>query len=72
MMGEAILGEKLSITPSKVVDKQREILANFHLPTQLKFKIEREEFVRALRQDKKKDRGKARLVFFERFGQPTG
>ena len=70
MMGEAILGEKLSITPSKVVDKQREILANFHLPTQLKFKIEREEFFAALRQDKKKERGKARLVFLKDFGQP--
>jgi len=70
MMGEAILGHKLGITSSKVVEKQREILANFHLPTQLQFKIDREEFFVALRQDKKKEKGKARLVFLKDFGQP--
>ena len=56
-MGEAILRE--ITTPSKVVDKQ-EILANFHLPTQLKFKIEREEFL-LLSVKTKEERGKARF-----------
>jgi len=70
MMGEAILGEKLGITPSKVVKKQREILIGLHLPTQLRDNIEREEFFAALRQDKKKEGGKPRLVFLEDFGQP--
>lgn len=70
MMGEAILGENLGITSSKVVEKQREVLANFHLPTQLQFQINREEFFSALHQDKKKEKGRIKLVFLRDFGQP--
>ncbi len=70
MMGEAILGENLGITSSKVVEKQREVLANFHLPTQLQFQINREEFFSALYQDKKKEKGRIKLVFLRDFGQP--
>jgi 3-dehydroquinate synthase len=72
MMGEAILGENLSITSSKVVEKQGKVLANFHLPTRLQFQINREEFFSALHQDKKKEKGRVKLVFLKDFGQPIG
>ena len=66
MMGEAILGEKLGITPSKVVEKQREILIGLHLPTQLRDNIEREEFL-LLSVKIKRKREENRDWFFRRF-----
>ncbi|MBC7216675.1 MAG: 3-dehydroquinate synthase [Candidatus Caldatribacterium sp.] len=70
MLGEAILAVRIGVSTEKMCDLQRRMLEEFGLPLRVPRKVGAEEFLSALRRDKKKGGGKVRFTLLECPGKP--